>query len=37
VVATTTARALVVATTGRARAVSSVTDVTAALGGGTCP
>ncbi len=32
-----TARALVVATTGRARAVSSVTDVTAALGGGTCP
>jgi type IV fimbrial biogenesis protein FimT len=32
-----TARALVVATTGRARAVSSVTDVTAALNGGSCP
>ncbi|MEI6459393.1 MAG: GspH/FimT family pseudopilin [Pseudomonadota bacterium] len=31
------ARALIVATTGRARAVASVTDVTAALAGRSCP
>jgi type IV fimbrial biogenesis protein FimT len=32
-----TARALVIATTGRARAVASVSDVQAALGGASCP
>lgn len=32
-----TARAVVIATTGRARAVSAVADVNAALNGGSCP
>lgn len=35
--ASSTARALVIATTGRTRAVSSVTDVQSALGGASCP
>jgi prepilin-type N-terminal cleavage/methylation domain-containing protein len=32
-----TARGLVIATTGRARSISAVADLTAALGGGSCP
>lgn len=35
--ASSTARGLVVATTGRARAISAVADITAALAGGSCP